>query len=679
MGNDKHRPWSLTARYASMGAWAGLLGGMLEAANLARYPHLPFLRVNYAIWFLAPLIDGTVAGLVGLGFGLVIMRPSDRRVGRWLIQTVRRYWVAVSAFAISIVGLVVAKILMDSPSPLHVLIKAGVILIVGLVAYQLGNSFSLKNLGVTLGSIFALMLAGLGVYCIRPSFRAIAAAAGPETGTGKPNIILITLDTVRADHLSVYGYPRLTTPNLDKWAQRGVVFENAIAPSSWTLASHASMFTGLLPHQHGADWANPWDGGRWTLADVLRLRGYVTGGFTSNLWYGEGGWGMDQGFELYDDDSTSVRHSLRALIFGARLLQPFYYRWVRPDYFDRRNAREVNKDVFFWLQNRAQRPFFLFINYYDAHDPYFAPHPYAGLFGDAPPAVIEETRTTFEIGGPTQVSPQDRAALIAAYDNCLAYMDHSVGELLESLSHLPGWGNTVVIITSDHGEGFVEHGTLSHGLSLYREVLHVPLIAFGPHVPKGLRIPQGVATQGLFSTVLELAGAGVPPLYRTSLQRFWTPGFLRDQTDESVVSELVPKFRLAGLSPLISLTTKEWQYIRSARGKEELYYWPADTTEQVNLANSAEYRQVREELHARLLTLVSDSLRPWRRPQYLFALAEPGRAFVPDGPGASVPGFRSALSSVPIGTEQAFFPTKESAASRKPPPDKDLLESLPYD
>ena len=188
--------------------------------------------------------------------------------GGGYLQAVRTHWLVVLALAISSISLVVAKALMGSLSASHLLLRAAVVLVGGLIAFRLGSSLSLKVASVTLGGIFTLLLAGLGKYCLRPSFHAVAAAAGPESSTSKPNIILITLDTVRADHLSLYGYARQTTPNLGKWARRGVVFDNAIAPSSWTLASHASMFTGLLPHQHGADWTNPWDSGRWTLAEV---------------------------------------------------------------------------------------------------------------------------------------------------------------------------------------------------------------------------------------------------------------------------------------------------------------------------------------------------------------------------------------------------------------------------
>jgi arylsulfatase A-like enzyme len=277
------------------------------------------------------------------------------------------------------------------------------------------------------------------------------------------------------------------------------------------------------------------------------------------------------------------------------------------------------------------------------------------------------------------VSPQERTALITGYDECLAFLDNSMDELLDSLSRLPGWGNTVVIITSDHGEGFGEHGTYSHGLSLYREVLHVPLVIFGAQIPGELRVAQLVPTQDLFSTVLEFTGADAAVFQRTSLRRYWTPGFHPGEFDDAVVSELLPKFPSAGLSPSISLTTCDWQYIRNSRGDEELYHWPSDPDERLNLAGGSEYGKIREDLRARLLTLASESLRPWQRPQYLSALDEPGRpylnftaSFIGREPA---PAYRHQR----IGDAQAALPPRASAASQhQPAADEELLRSIPY-
>jgi arylsulfatase A-like enzyme len=682
MSSDEHRPWSLVGRFASLSAWAGLLGGMLEAVYLLKYPLTPCLlkpSINYVILFLAPLVDGAVAGLAGLGFGLVITTASGQYAARWLLQAVRTYWAVVLTSAISLLGVVAAKALLGGSRAFHLLLELGVILILGSIAYILGKSFSLRILSVTLGIIFALLLACLGIYCLRPSFLATAAAAGPEASAGKPNIILITLDTVRADHLSLYGYSRATTPNLDKWAQQGVVFENAIAPSSWTLASHASMFTGLLPHQHGADRVNPWDRSRWTLAEVLRSWGYATAGFTSNLYYGEGGWGMDQGFDLYDDDSTSVRHNLRALIFGEKVLQPLYDRWMRPDYFDRRNAREINQDVVRWLEHAAPRPYFLFINYFDAHDPYFTPHPHAAAFGDAPAAVIKETQSAYMTESTAHLSAPMRASLVASYDYCLAFLDETVGELLDSLARLPGWEKTIVIITSDHGEAIGEHDTYGHGRTLYREVLRVPLIILGPTIPRDVRIAHLAETRQLFSTVLRFGGKDDLTFRRTSLQRFWTPGYQTVESDGSAISEATLGFRSQGDAAIVSLSSEGWHYLRRSGGEEELFDLTKDPGEQVNLAQSPESMSTVEELRGRLRSTAAASLHPWPRPQYLSALDGPQRPFVNYAASLARSVFGSPGPSPEAGEAQADLPPKASRASQRPhKADEDLIRSLPY-
>ncbi len=669
---------SIVIRYACLAALAGLPLGLLEAMQVSRgFPGLLKPSVGPVIWFLAPLFDAAAAGFLGLAVGLANAMGQQSGTARRIAQAARNRWIALGAIAIflSFVSAVWALIL--GSNHFHILMKMAAIFLAILGACLLGGRLRTRTVVLSLAGIFVFLLAGLAFNSLRPSVQVVAAAVGNQSPGSQRNIILISLDTVRTDHLSVYGYQRPTTPNLEKWARQGVVFENAIAPSSWTLASHASMFTGLLPHQHGADWSQPMDTSRWTLSEVLRSQGYDTAGFTSNLWYGEGGWGMDQGFEWYDDDSASIRHNLRALLVGGRVFEPVYYHALRPDYFDRRNASQINRDVFRWLESRSRGPYFLFINYFDAHDPYLAPPHFAHRFGEAPPGLIERTRPAFE-GSSAAVSPQDQASLQDGYDNCLAALDDALGGLLTSLSHRSGWKDTVVIITSDHGESFGEHGTLSHGLDLYREVLHVPLIIFGPKVPAGLRIENLVSSQDLFSTVLQFAGSGDAIVRRSALQRFWTAAFRPEEVDGLVVSELLPKFRTAGLLPTISLTTSEWQYIRNSRGQEELYHWTNDQTEQANRVSSPDCQQVLAGLRARLIAAVRESRRPWKRPQYLSALGLEGAEIAAGSPDA-VPGLATLRLTLHIGDVQDQFPPKLATASRRPQPsDEDLLRSLPY-
>jgi arylsulfatase A-like enzyme len=658
----------------------GMLLGLFEAGYLRRNSLPPgMLRPNVTavIWLWGPLLDGAAGVFIGLGSGLLMAVCPWRRVWQSAVKVFRAHAVVILLAGFGAACVLLSYALAGNLYALRTLKVTAAILLPAL-ANRIGRSVSLRTLGATLGSAFVLLLCGVGVYSLKPPLRASAASPAPDKLMTRPNVVLITLDTVRADHLSLYGYSRHTSPNLDKWGQQGVVFENAIAPTSWTLASHASMFTGTLPHQHGADWLIPLSTRRWTLADVLKSWGYETAGFTTNYVYGEAGWGMDEGFDLYEDDRESAPHTFQALKLAFGAFGPLYRRWLGSEYVERQYASQANRDIFAWLNKRSPRPFFLFINYFDAHDPYLAPKPYSHQFGDFSPDLARRTKYVFARSA-ANLPELDRTALIAGYDNCLASLDHAVGVLLNTLSRLPGWENTVVIITSDHGEGFGEHGAFSHGENLYREALHVPLIVLGPGTPKGVRVSSIVPTQELFSTILEFAGQGDPSFVRTGLQRYWTPRIDVTDSDEPVVSELTPKYPSAGLWPQISLRTAQWTYIRNSRGDEELYRWPRDPDERVNLAGSAEYRHVREELRARLRGLVSESLRPWQGPQYLSALNEPGHPFVNMASSADEFASGQSVTGLPIGEVQNRFPLKEAVSSGKlQTEDTDLLQSLPY-
>jgi arylsulfatase A-like enzyme len=681
MKDKKSRPLPSLGRYTAVGVLVGLLIGALEGMYRYRYPDPKvFLRpsVSYVILFLGPLLDGLAAGFSGLLAGLFVASRS-RRIWRLVSLIVGVCLVAGLVFAtredLREVAVMVLK--GRAPSPFLLAVGAG-ILLVGAGVFIGGRLLPLRILSVLLAGVFVLLLVGVGVYAIRPPLYRSNVTAKPAGANDQPNIILITLDTVRADHLSLYGYPRPTTPKIDQWARQGVVFENAIAPTSWTLPSHASIFTGLLPHQHGADWAKPLDPSWWTLAEVLSLRGYETAGFTSNRSNGFLGLGMGNGFELYDDDSTSVRHNIESLLLGSKLLLPFYEKSVWPDNLDRRDARQLNRDVLRWFYPRSPRPFYLFINYFDVHEPNLTPSYYPPRLGHVSPWIIDRIESVMDReNNHTSLPVEDTEALITGYDNCLAYLDESVGELLASLSRLPGWENTIVIITSDHGQAFGEHGAYGHGFDLYREVLHVPLMIVGPKIPAGLRISHLVRIQEIFETVLQLAGMDNPPFERGSLRRFWRPGFEPGDFDDFVVSEL--SLGLPSASP-ISFTTPEWQYLRDSQGNEELYRWVSDPVEKFNLAKSPEYQKVLKDLQIQLRATVNASLRPWTGTAYLAALGESERGLASAAHSSPPLDSSSALPpALAIGTSQAFFPRRPFTLSQRPPtPEEELLRSLPY-
>ncbi len=668
----------------------GFFIGLFEAYHLWHNPRIvPLLvpDVGYVIWFLAPLVDMVLFGIVGFVLG-------------YLARLTGRRDVFVAAEVGIAVGFVVLMLewyhlitgpphfAFDMETLLPLMCAAGSFVLsfalLQLIWDQLSDFMQsearalLRPLGWGLAVAAVAGLAGIGVFVVRPSFAATAVQA-TSPPPHAPNIVFITLDTVRADHLSAYGYRRATTPNLERFARTGVLFKNAIAPTSWTLASHASMFTGLLPQQHGADFAVPLSSSPWTLGEILRSKGYETAGFTANRGYMQRGWGIAQGFAWYADDSDSLRHNLERTTLGTDLIQPLYQRFDEFNYFDRENAEQLNQRVFRWLRSRPQEPFFLFINYFDAHDPYVTSAPYNHRFGAVSNKFMRDLFGAMKVSkGSAKFSLKTRNSLPAAYDNCIAYLDNQVGVFLHHLQQSSQLQNTIIIIVGDHGDEFGGHGSYMHGHNLYRGVLHVPLIIAGPGVPKDVRISHIVGIRQLFSTILDLAGGGQTPFSRTSLARFWNPDFKPTPFDDAVVSELSPIADLTGQHAMISLTTPQWQYIEHRSGRQQLYDWRTDPHEQDNLAGLPNKQATMKSLHTRLIRLVSNATGPWRGREYLRALDSGTNGFhrnllfpQPVQPGNPQNQFR-------IGMAQAYFKLQASTPVRPSLSRRDLLESLPY-
>ena len=415
---------------------------------------------------------------------------------------------------------------------------------------------------------------------------------------------------------------------------------------------------------------------QWT--QVLQSRGYATGGFNSNVLYGQAGWGIDQGFETYGGGGVSLRRQLRVTLLGRHIVQPLYERFVHSDNFDRLDARQLNREILGWLSRQHNRPFFLFINYFDAHGPYLAPPPYRNRFGTVPRSLEKELPRLSAVRYPTRYPDYERELFRVGYDNCLASLDEQVGNLIEPLSKLPGWANTYVIITSDHGEEFGEHGSYGHGWNLNRQVLHVPLIIVGPDVPAGLRVSHIARLRDLFVTVLDFSLRGSDVSMSRSLRRYWTPGWKPQPADDLIISELDATLDPSG-TVAMSLLTPEWHYIQEAGGRTELYHWSTDSEEQVNLAQSPSHGLVLKNLSAQLLQSIRISYPPWRGPEYLLALDRPGNSFLRQTIFSSEPWPDLATGLERVGSAQ--IRVAGSAANQpflRHPVDEELLKSLPY-
>lgn len=683
-------------RFLFAGAFIGLCLGTLEGALLFFIPRATGLvrpDVSYVIWFIAPLVDLAAGGVVGLVLGLLALLGKRRAAALVLAAIGAGFAGAYAAWLLDWFGIGAGIIFprrVESRTAVAGFLAVFVAALILMALWKRRKSSeapSNRFLRWALLDAIALviLIAGVAFYSTNRPFSGTVAKGGRQAISSRANVALIVLDTVRADHLSCYGYSRPTTPSICALAAHGVLFEDAIAASSWTLPSITSIFTGLMPHQTGANWGRSPDPSAWPLARILSSKGYETAGFNANPFYGLSGWRLGDGFRVYEDDSVSLRHNLAVTFVGQSALRFLYDHLVRYNQFDRRAAADVNADVMRWARRRdPSRPYFLFINYMDAHRPYLPPARFDHRFGRIPKSLLARVIKPLNDGRPRRpYSAAERQDLINGYDNSLAYLDAEVGRLVGFLSQQPGGAHTIFIITSDHGEGFGEHGTYDHGWNLYRDVLHVPLIVAGPGIPAGLRVRNVVPSRELFSTVLDVT-LGLPGAVRqTSLRQYWEESSQTAAAEPAgattiapeVVSELDVYSR--GVDPAsLSLTTPEWQLILSSGGSVELYNLMRDPGEKTSLASNATLHDVAANLRAQLEGRLAYSLLPWRATDYLAPLDKPGASFIER---VSAPHAKLPAAGLPIGGAQVIFSHQRPSQLIQPPPaQQEILRTLPY-
>ena len=383
--------------------------------------------------------------------------------------------------------------------------------------------------------IFSMVFTGIlaaGSWLMPISSAELATASQMSAPQASPNVLFIVLDTVRPDHLGIYGYERDTSPELDAFAAQGVVFENAFSVAPWTLPSHASMFTGVHPTTHGTGWENPRlaDGRAHigelavydihTLAEELAERGYQTVGVAEKPWLSYE-IGLTQGFEQFHDYSIAT---LAERLLGSRVVVRFKEKWGPPapqDYprnKDKGGARVVDTALE-WLagsrERDQERPFFMFMNLNEAHDPYLPPTGYWDKFlpegvsiADTTPDVLPARQVDQHsmILGDLPLTSEMIEKFLALYDGEILYQDMLLGRLFDGLEQMGLSDETLVIIVADHGEEFGEFETrVGHQLSAVDNLLHVPLIMRYPALlPQGHRVHSLASTVDLFPTIIEL-------------------------------------------------------------------------------------------------------------------------------------------------------------------------------
>ena len=556
--------------------WFGLVTGFGELALLAlrRFVLHSFLFVGRDIVWMLPLADAVLFVVLGAGLFLLGRAVSGRITSIHLVG----FLTSLGCFA-----------LLLHYGPLHR--GTALVLAVG-IGVQAARVWSrraphaLQLVRRTLPLLVGLVVIAAGIRGGAAFWRQREAQAmSPTGGDDRINILLIVLDTVRAWSLSPYGYPRATAPGLGRWAAGGVRFSRAFSTAPWTLPSHASIFTGRWPHQFSADWLVPLDRKPPVLAEYFRDQGYLTAGFVANTLYCSYETGLARGFQQYQDYRVTpvevlLSPSLAKFLMGDREL------WHR---LRRKNAAEVNREFLGWLDRRPKGvPFFAFLNYFDAHDPYQPPAPYDTWFDST-----GRTEYLRMVRAATPVRLWPALAVTGArngYDGALAYLDAQVSDLFAALKQRGLSENTLVAVVADHGEEFGEHGVYFHGNSLYRASLQVPLMLVLPgRVPAGVVIEDPVSLRDLAATIVNLAnpeGNAVFP--GRSLARFWGTDAVTGSAD-SLLSELNFTARLPANTPISrgpmrSLILAKSRLIRNGDGVNELFDLDQDTLEMRNLA-----------------------------------------------------------------------------------------------
>ena len=552
----------------------GIGAGWMHALELTVARHLQ----HQLVWFSRDFI-----WMSPIAYTLVLLPAALILAGAALVWRSSRVQ-DVSVFSLSCVAVFGVLLPYSQVARIAALVlAAGASLQFARVASAAPERWRLRFQRFALGgtALVALMALALPRWRERTANRAISALPASSTPAPPPNVLLIILDTVRAASMSLYGGPDSTTPRLEQWASDATVFDAAYAVAPWTLPSHASLFTGRYAGEVTADWKNPLDRSDSTLAELFRGRGYATGGFMANMHYTAWDSGLGRGFVTYLD----YRRSWLQLIRSSAWTQTTLFDQLRaatslgeaasavlhPDLsidikhsFNRKTAREVTQQFLSWHAGIGQHPFFAVLNYFDAHQPYHAPPEFQRFANDSSGR--------------------------ARYHAAIAYLDASVDSVLQELRRRGALDNTVVVVTSDHGELFDEHGLSGHAHDLYRNVLHVPLLLrFPPSVPAGIRVSAAVSLRDVPATILgltALAGASVPG---RSLSGFWTNAAvggspaLAEVTRAPNVDHTYPTSK----GPMKALLDDSTHYIRNGDNTEELYRFRDDTSEASNLAASS--------------------------------------------------------------------------------------------
>jgi arylsulfatase A-like enzyme len=641
--------WTVAAVAAAFILSLVLLPVVLFIANRARSALLPVAVLAAGFILHALLMRVAIAGKDALGQGFLVSVPSVCVFG--LLTSIltaalalRTGWTAYPVAAASMLFSAGMSYFVW-PAAAALVLAAGPLALVAITG-AMAQSFKSRSARAALAPVFAVVFVGIFVMTARargqrplePVIRPPASAPLPQASgsPARPNVVIIVLDTMRADQTSLCGYKNPTTPNLQALAADCQFYPRGVSTDSSTLPAHGSLFTGKYPRENGArsdtrpgpltmesipGYCNALAPSQTALATCLARAGYRTAGIVSNYSRLCRQLGFDQGFQYYHDMPRvliyvpggspvfTVGLDLVDRLLGrnGKLVQPFY------------GARAVTRLAQSRLEANRDTPFFLFLNYMDAHYPYSAPPPFDRLDGPGIPYNLalrhrswQAIQTRYCNSGQGLTPALLREAL-NQYHGALAYEDFWVAQLIGSLKSAGLYDNTLIVITSDHGEFFGEHQLIDHGLELYEEGIRIPILVKYPGGAHAGEVRTSrVSILDIFATVFDVVGLPLPDVTAQPLDRVTHP--ILSENYESGLR--VPRFTDKMKRTLTVIYSGDWKYTHSTSGKNELYNLADDPREETNLVDS------RPDVAAKLEAEVSD----WFAATPLFEPPRPGQA-----------------------------------------------------
>ena len=511
-------PGAAAGTALAMGLAAGFVEMLLLVARVELQEGGFFLRSRHFVWMVPASVAAIFAGLGAVG--AVAARGGDRArrlvLGSYVFTAVLGWSLLVRGLEAVACGLIALG-----------------------VAWRAAPWLGARREGLGRWADRGLPALAVAMACLvaasflRDAREAAWRRVGPVPPPAARNVLLIVLDTVRADRLSLHGYDRDTTPHLKRLAGESTVFAQARAGASWTLPSHATMFTGRWPGELDVERRGWLDDVAPTLAERLRDAGVDTAGFVANPFFCGRESGLGRGFQVYADYPITPGEVFRSSALGWLLARSGLrlaaaltardtagsMRDVDLD-FSRKDAATVGREFLGWLDRRGGRPFFAFLNLFDAHDPYIPPAGFPSRFADGSPPDTPHLLRDWQRVDKAKLTPRDARHARDAYDDCLVALDAQLGALVEALRSRGVLDRTVLIVTADHGEQFGEHGSFGHGLSLFDEEARVPLLIRAPGLaPAGRVVAEDVGLRDLAATALHLSAAAPRPVAGPALGR----------------------------------------------------------------------------------------------------------------------------------------------------------------